>query len=300
VRRRRRSRCLLLECEWVANAGSYGVGLKSVWRRSRILVTVPVPRVAASPARFFIDWGDGMTPEMAAEFLFLDRVQALCERVEAVGSIDALDARSQFGADEVKHALASGSLYLNGRLLRHHYELPRDPNTGLRKALGYPDEPVNAALTEALERIVVTTRKAGELGLLAFEQLEHEADAQAPSATWTKPVKLKRSTEGGDAESKIVAELTRHHKYADGGCLNLEPIGVNELARQAGVASSTASEFFNRQFNSGENRGHSKYRVICRNAGRLADSIKALRKEFSPHDLFGRQPPNEVDRDTDE
>jgi hypothetical protein len=104
--------------------------------------------------------------------------------------------------------------------------------------------------------------------------------------------KVKRSTVRGEGRDKLIAALTKHHKYADGGCLNLEFAGVNELARSAGVSSSTASVFFKAEF-----QGHEKYRAICRDAGKLADCLKALRGEFSPHELYGRRPPGEDDRD---
>jgi hypothetical protein len=59
--------------------------------------------------------------------------------------------------------------------------------------------------------------------------------------------KTKRSTERGEARMKLIAALTKHHKYADGGCLNLEPVGNNDLARMAKVAPSSASQFFDRE-----------------------------------------------------
>jgi hypothetical protein len=102
----------------------------------------------------------------------------------------------------------------------------------------------------------------------------------------------KRSTQRGEGRAKLIAALSKHHQYADGGCLNLEPIGNNELAKAAGVYPSTASAFFKDQF-----EGHAKYRAVCRDAGRLADSLKALNGEFSPHDLYGRRPADEDDRD---
>jgi hypothetical protein len=43
----------------------------------------------------------------------------------------------------------------------------------------------------------------------------------------------------GEAEAKLIAALTKHHQYADGSCLNLEPVGNNELARIAEVSEST-------------------------------------------------------------
>jgi hypothetical protein len=104
----------------------------------------------------------------------------------------------------------------------------------------------------------------------------------------------KRSTERGEGRAKLIAALTEHHKYADGSYLNLEPVGSNELARKAEVSKATASAFFKTEF-----QGYAKYRVICRDAGRLADSLKALNGEFSPHDLYGRRPADEDARDED-
>jgi hypothetical protein len=120
------------------------------------------------------------------------------------------------------------------------------------------------------------------------------ANQREEAARNAKPRKQpKRGTEPGEARAKLIAALTKHHQYADGGCLNLAPIGNNELARLATVAESTASVFFKEKF-----RGWAKYRLVCRDAGRLADSLKALNGEFAPHELYGRRPPdeeNEVD-----
>jgi hypothetical protein len=91
----------------------------------------------------------------------------------------------------------------------------------------------------------------------------------------------KRSTERGEGRSKLIAGLTKHHKYADRSCLNQEPIGNNELARQVGVSKSTASEFFKVEF-----KGYGKYQAICRNSLSLAFSLKALNDEFKPSDVY--------------
>ena len=112
--------------------------------------------------------------------------------------------------------------------------------------------------------------------------------------------KPKRSTERGEARAKLIAALTEYHNYAEDSCLNLEPVGNNELARKADVDPSTASAFFNKEFSKREKGGHANYKVICRNAGRLAESLKALNGEFSPHDLYGRRPPGENDHDNGE
>lgn len=107
--------------------------------------------------------------------------------------------------------------------------------------------------------------------------------------------KPKRSTERGEGRAKLIAALTLHHKYADGSCLNLAPVGNNELARQAKVEPSTASDFFKKAF-----KGHTEYRALCRDSSRLAAALKLLNGEFAPHDLYGRQPVDEDDRDNDE
>jgi len=94
--------------------------------------------------------------------------------------------------------------------------------------------------------------------------------------------KSKRSTERGEGRLKLIAALTKHHQYADGGCLNLEPVGCNELAKAAGVSPSTASAFFNDKF-----QGHTKYKALCRDAGKLTAALKLLNDEFAPYHLLG-------------
>jgi hypothetical protein len=111
----------------------------------------------------------------------------------------------------------------------------------------------------------------------------------------------KRSTERGEGRAKLIAALTLHHRYADGSCFNSEPIGNNELARRAEVSTSTAKGFFDEEFGGREReKGHAKYKIVCRDVGRLVDSLKALNGEFSPHDLYGRRPPGEEEREEDE
>jgi hypothetical protein len=101
--------------------------------------------------------------------------------------------------------------------------------------------------------------------------------------------KRKRSTERGEARAKLVAALTRHHQYADGGCLNQEPIGNNELARKARVAESTASGFFEKEF-----EGWATYRAVCNDLHRLLAALRLLNGEVSPRHLqYGRTPPGE-------
>jgi hypothetical protein len=129
---------------------------------------------------------------------------------------------------------------------------------------------------------------------VAVDQTNEGQQAASPCEAGMGKAKSKRSTAKGEAQVKIVAALTEHHQYADGGCLNQEPIGVKELADLAAVAKSSASKFFTDRF-----EGYAKYRIVCRDPGRLADSIKALNGEFCPHDLYlyGRRPADEDDRD---
>lgn len=107
-----------------------------------------------------------------------------------------------------------------------------------------------------------------------------------------EPTRAKRSTERGEGHDKLVAALTKHHRYADDGALNLEPASNNGLARQAGVDKATASAFFRKQFG-----GHGKYKShYCTDPMRLATALKQLNGEFTPHKLFGGTPPSEADR----
>jgi hypothetical protein len=62
-----------------------------------------------------------------------------------------------------------------------------------------------------------------------------EAQEPAQPLSEEKPRRRKRSTERGEGRAKLIAALTKYHQYAEGGCLILEPIGNNELAKAAGV-----------------------------------------------------------------
>ncbi len=119
-----------------------------------------------------------------------------------------------------------------------------------------------------------------------------EAEGETAVAKRAGKKSPKRSTEKGEAETKLIAALTQHHKYSDGSCLNLNPIGNNQLAEMADVSNSTASKFFKDRFD-----GHTKYRSACRDMSKLVAALKLLNQEFSPHHLFGKSPPTETERD---
>jgi hypothetical protein len=106
------------------------------------------------------------------------------------------------------------------------------------------------------------------------------------------PKKTKRSTVRGEGRAKLIAALTKHHEYADGGCLNSEPIGNNELARQADVAKRTASSFFSKEFH-----GHAKYQALCNDSPRLVAALKALNGEFRPHEFYDSRAPDDLEQE---
>jgi hypothetical protein len=117
------------------------------------------------------------------------------------------------------------------------------------------------------------------------------ADAR-PTGGEDSPVRSKRSTARGDARAKIISALTEHHRYASGGVLNLEPIGVNELVRRlrngrnSGVGIASVSRFFTKEFN-----GHARYcGLYCGDSRRLTAALKNLNGEYTVDHLLGGEP----------
>lgn len=104
----------------------------------------------------------------------------------------------------------------------------------------------------------------------------------------------KRSTERGEGRAKLIAALSKHHRYDDGSP-NMNPINNNELARLAKVDKATASAFFRKQFG-----GHGEYKTMCRDSARLAASLKHLNGDYTPAILFGGKLPGERDREEKE
>jgi hypothetical protein len=113
-----------------------------------------------------------------------------------------------------------------------------------------------------------------------------------PTGNVPPPPKAKRSTERGEGRAKLISALTNHHKYDNGGCLNLAPVGNNQLARLAGVVKRTASAFFEREF-----KGHANYRALCNDAHRLVAALKALNGEFRPHHFCDARTPDESEKE---
>lgn len=122
------------------------------------------------------------------------------------------------------------------------------------------------------------------------------AGAKSAASTALPPVnkKPKRSTERGDAEVKIIAALTQHHRYQvfnlpgerSSSLLHQEPTGCNALARKARVSKSSVSRFFKKWF-----KGHRKYRRVCKDFNSLISSLKMLNRDWCPWNLYDKEPP---------
>jgi hypothetical protein len=146
---------------------------------------------------------------------------------------------------------------------------------------------------EIYDRATAWGRREKIKAKLAADAQAERANSRSDSvpAAPPRPTKAKRSTERGEGRAKLIAALTKHHKYAESGCLNLEPVGNNELARSAEVSKRTASAFFDKEFG-----GHLKYRSLCQDPVRLAAALKALNGEFRPRDFYDIRSPDDVDQ----
>jgi hypothetical protein len=163
-----------------------------------------------------------------------------------------------------------------------------DPRDALQPNLARPLDR-NQALVE-LEAFRAWSRIAAQPPSHADKPLPRSDDAPTePAPAAARP---KRSTGRGDGREKLIAALTKHHQYADGSCLNLEPIGNNALARLATVSESTASEFFTDEFG-----GHAKYKANCRDTKLLVGALKLLNGEYTPRVLSRRRPAGEDNHD---
>ncbi len=169
------------------------------------------------------------------------------------------------------------------------------PFGGLSRPGGYGEATQGFPTEEGcrlLERLGELDRNGTTASL--WRELGVDSNCAERTEPPAKTTKRKKSTSSGDALTKIVSVLTEHHQYAQGSCLNQEPIGVKALARLAKVAPATASGFFLKTF-----KGHTQYQAACRDKDKLINSLKLLNNEFAPHILFSRRPPNEGHRDHD-
>jgi hypothetical protein len=165
------------------------------------------------------------------------------------------------------------------------------------EASGSPDCPIaRLRLPPGRHRLVGIRRAVLNLPPVNRAPLDEPGNQHqpAPAGSSTGPTasRPKRSTHRGDGRAKLIAALTRHHKYANGGCLHTVAISNNDLARDAGVSKSTASDFFNKKF-----QGHTKYKALCQDSRMLVVALKQLNGEYAPHLLYGQRPVGEGDCD---
>jgi len=116
-------------------------------------------------------------------------------------------------------------------------------------------------------------------------QSESKAALQGCIATLAARKPQKRSTVKGEARAKIIGGLNTHHEYDNGSCTNLTPIQVGEFARKINVSKSSVSAFLKAEF---DEPGYSKYKIACKNAEILGQSLRILNGELTPSILFNQ------------
>jgi len=131
-----------------------------------------------------------------------------------------------------------------------------------------------------------------------LEDVRRSTATEEQSQRQKPQVRTKKTTSKGDAQIKIIGALSSHHQFDGDECLNLEPIGNNELARLGEVSQSSASLFFQKQFASGDStsgEGLRKYRGACRSSYTLSLEIKRIRDELIPTELWNSLPVDHED-----
>ncbi len=86
-----------------------------------------------------------------------------------------------------------------------------------------------------------------------------------------RPGRSAKSFTKGDADIRLKAAFTKHHKYSTYGQLDLTPIGSNLLADNAGVSKTSASRFFKTHFG-----GHRQYKAACRDEANILKMLKKI------------------------
>lgn len=136
---------------------------------------------------------------------------------------------------------------------------------------------------ELLDRASLSLNRLDHIMMFCTGEQAPRETSQAEPAKQPHEVRPKKSHNQDDAKDKLIAALTKHHKYADGSCLNTEPIGNNELARLAEVSNGTVSKFFKDEF-----EGYTNYKHFCHDKSTLIASLKLLNDEYSPYLFLGK------------
>ena len=111
----------------------------------------------------------------------------------------------------------------------------------------------------------------------------NESLAKAAKPSSKKPRSRRVLGNTIDSDIVFIGALNKHHIYENDNCHNFEPIGCRELAKKTEVATSTASRFFKKEFES-----YKKYKISCKN-GKISQSLKLLNKDVAPHLLLGKK-----------
>jgi hypothetical protein len=156
----------------------------------------------------------------------------------------------------------------------------------------YPCCPFNTPFRVELEREAGRTLK-----LFAAESGRQLQKGGKQSSVTRRSAARKGSAELTAKQLKIIAALTKHHKYEGDKCENLESIGVRELGRAAEVSPATVSKFFKDFF--GE---HAVYDATCKHRPpQLVQRLKVLNGEqssailrYSLHANVGRSDSGEI------
>src|SRR5262249_18814112 len=124
---------------------------------------------------------------------------------------------------------------------RNKLILIRDFNRGLQQAKNpAPDVPLDQSTMAAGQAMLAYINSLAVSNTVVRQMVidlgARHAGGAAPGSNQSEAALIvnpggrtpKRSTERGEGRAKLIAALTKHHQYADGGCLNLEPIGNNE------------------------------------------------------------------------
>lgn len=114
--------------------------------------------------------------------------------------------------------------------------------------------------------------------------------AAVKKAVQKKPGTKKLKGEPTPNQRLLIAALTKHHGYSDGGCDCFIPVGSNELARLANIPKRNCTTFFEKYF-----RGHDKYLQLCGRKENLIASLRTLNSEFRPSDFLITRTPEEIE-----
>lgn len=131
---------------------------------------------------------------------------------------------------------------------------------------------------------------------LAKRSLEQEQATAAKAALaeheHKQPKGSRKPADGGNLD-RIIAALTKHHRYSNGICENYDPIGARALAEQAGLGRKNAgrvTEFFQASLW----QRHKTYVQACnRRDPKVAFWLTTLNRETPDWNTYGGEPPGE-------